>query len=319
MIDDRMKRRRLRELIREGRLVVAPGAHEGLTAKLIERAGFPAVYMTGSGVANTLLGVPDVGLITLTEMTWVARCIATAVEVPVIADADTGYGNAINVRRTIREYELAGVAGIHLEDQVSPKRCGHIAGKELVSAEEMVGKLRAAVDARTDPDFLLIARTDARGPAGLDEAIRRARLYVEAGADMVFPDALLSEEELTRFAAAVPGPKMMNMGGYATTRTTPKLPLETVERMGYNLVIFPLAVVRAGTRAMWDFLVGLKARGTAFEVEHIEGLKGHLVENWYEFSGIGEIRRLEGKYLPAPMVEQKYAGGRGYRPDRPGP
>jgi 2-methylisocitrate lyase-like PEP mutase family enzyme len=314
MTDDRTKRRHFREMIRKGTLIVAPGAHDGLTARLIERAGFPAVYMTGSGVANTLLGAPDVGLVTLTEMTWMARCIATAVGVPVVADADTGYGNAINVMRTVREYELTGVAGIHLEDQVSPKRCGHIAGKELIPADEMVGKIRAAVAARTDPDFVLIARTDARGPAGLDEAIRRANLYAEAGADMVFPDALLAEEEFARFAAAVPHPKMMNMGGYATKRTTRKMALPAVERLGYNLVIFPLAVVRAGVRAMWDFLGGLRAGGTAFEVEHIEGLRGHPVENWYEFSGIGEVRRLEEQYLPAAAVEQKYSGGQGYRP-----
>ncbi len=314
MTDDRTRRKHLRALIAGGRLIVAPGAHNGLTAKLIERAGFPAVYMTGSGVSNTLLGEPDVGLLTLTEMTMVARCIAAAVEVPVIADADTGYGNAINVRRTVREYERAGVAGIHLEDQVSPKRCGHIVGKELIPAEEMVGKLKAAADARTDPDFLLIARTDARGPAGLDEAIRRANLYAEAGADMVFPDALLSVEEFERFAASVPGPKMMNMGGYAARRTTPKMPLETVERIGFNLVIFPLAVVRAGVRAEWDFLCGLKQKGTAYEVEHIEGLKGHPVESWYEFTGIREIRRLEEKYLPASVVTGKYTGGQGFMP-----
>ena len=314
MTDDRTKRKHLRAMIAERRLIVAPGADNGMAAKLIERAGFPAVYMTGSGVSNTLLGAPDVGLLTLTEMTLVARCIASAVEVPVVSDADTGYGNAINVIRTVREYEKAGIAGIHMEDQVSPKRCGHIAGKELISAEEMVGKIKAAADARTDPDFLLIARTDARGPAGLDEAIRRANLYAEAGADMVFPDALLSVEEFERFAASVPHPKMMNMGGYAAKRTTPKIPLEKVEQMGFNLVIFPLAAVRAGVRAVWDFLVGFKQRGTAFEEEYIAGLKGHPVESWYEFTGIGEIKRLEEKYLPADVVTQKYTGGQGYRP-----
>ncbi len=314
MTDARSKRRRLRDLIAARSLIVAPGAHHGLAAKLIERAGFPAVYMTGSGVSNTLLGEPDVGLLTLTEMTLVARCLASAVEVPVIADADTGYGNAINVMRTVREYEASGVAAIHIEDQVSPKRCGHIVGKELISAEEMVGKLKAAADARTDPDFVLIARTDARGPVGLEEAIRRANLYLEAGADMVFPDALLSVEEFERFAAGVPGPKMMNMGGYAAKRTTPKIPLDVVERIGFNVVIFPLAVVRAGVRAMWDFLEGLKARGTAHEVEYIDGLRGHIVESWYEFTGIGEVRRLEERYLPEAAVSAKYTGGQGYRP-----
>ena len=244
MRDAKEKRRELREKLASDRLMVAPGAHNALVAKLIEDAGFPAVYMTGSGVVNTLLGQPDVGLVTQSEMTAMAHHLAEAVDVPVISDADTGYGNAINVMRTVREFESAGVAAIHIEDQINPKRCGHIVGKELVSAEEMIGKLKAAVDARRDPDFVLIARTDARGPAGLDEAIARANRYHEAGADVVFPDALLSEEEIRRFAAEVPCSKMMNMGGYAVKRTTPKLPLETVEEIGFNLVIFPLAVLR---------------------------------------------------------------------------
>ena len=314
MLDDRSKRRKFREMIKTGRLIVAPGAHNGLAAKLIERAGFDAVYMTGSGVANTLLGVPDVGLLTQTEMTFMASCMARAVDIPVIADADTGYGNAISVMRTIREFEASGVAGVHMEDQVAPKRCGHIVGKELIPAEEMIGKIRAAVDARTDPDFMLIARTDARGPVGLDEAIRRANLYAEAGADMVFPDALLSEDEFARFAAAVRAPKMMNMGGYSVKRTTPKLPLETVEKIGFNFVIYPLAVVRAGVRAELDFLQGLKARGTAFEIDYIEGLKGHPTEGWYEFTGIGDIKALEEKYLPVDAMAAKYAAGRGHMP-----
>lgn len=314
MNDAHSKRKRLREMIGSGKLVVAPGAHNALTAKLIEEAGFPAVYMTGSGVANTLLAQPDVGLVTLDEMVMMAGYLADAVSVPVVSDADTGYGNAINVLRTVRQFEKAGVAGIHLEDQMNPKRCGHILGKELIPAEEMAGKLEAAVDARTDPEFLIIARTDARGPAGLDEAIRRANLYLKAGADMVFPDALLSEEEFRRFAAEVPGPKMMNMGGYAKERTTPKLPLETVESIGFNLVIFPLAVIRAGVRAMHDFLEGFRQRGTAYEVDYIAGLQGHPTENWYEFTGISAIRRLEERYLAASTLESKYRTGAGYRP-----
>ena len=240
MRDAKEKRRDLRKKLASDGLVVAPGAHNALAAKLIEEAGFPAVYMTGSGVVNTLLGQPDVGLITQSEMTAMAHYLAEAVDVPVISDADTGYGNAINVMRTVREFESAGVAAIHIEGQINPKRCGHVVGKELISAEEMIGKLKAAVDARRDPDFVIISRTDARGPAGLDEAIAQANRYHEAGADVVFPDALLSEEELRRFAAEVPCPKMMNMGGYAVKRTTPKLPLETVEEIGFNLVIFPL-------------------------------------------------------------------------------
>jgi len=308
------KRRRLREMVASGTLVVAPGAHNGLAAKMIEAAGFPAVYMSGSGVANTLLGSPDVGLTTLTEVTLVARCMAQATTVPLIADSDSGYGNAINVFRTVREYESTGAAAIHIEDQSFPKRCGNIAGKVLIPLEEMVGKIRAAQDARTDPDFMIVARTDARSITNFEEAIERGKAYAEAGADMVFPDALHSVVEHERFAAEVPGPKLMNMGGYAAVRTTPKIPLADVQAMGWSVVIFPLAVTRAGAVAMWDFLAGLKAGGTAFEAEHIEGLKGHPLENWYEFTGVGAVREMEDDYMPAAEVEKRYAGQAGYMP-----
>lgn len=180
---------RLRELL-AGDLVVAPGAYDALSARLVEAAGFPAVYMTGFGTTASLLGRPDVGLLTMTEMVQAASRIRSVVEVPVIADADPGYGNALNVIRTVREYEAAGVAAIHLEDQVAPKRCGHLEGKRVVPASTMADRLRAAVAARSDPDFLLIARTDARAVEGLDAAIDRARRYREAGADMLFVEAL---------------------------------------------------------------------------------------------------------------------------------
>ena len=313
MSDAGAKRRVLRAMLGSGKLAAAPGAYNALAARLVEAAGFPAVYMTGAGVANTLLGKPDVGLLTLGEMTMMAHYVAEAVTVPVISDADTGYGNAINVIRTVHEFEAAGVAAIHLEDQASPKRCGHIQGKELVSCEEMEGKIRAAADARRDPAFVIIARTDARGPAGLDAAIERANRYREAGADMTFPDALLSEDEFATFARSVPGPKMMNMGGYAARRTTPKMPLEFLQELGFDLAIFPLAMLRAGARAARDFLAGLKARGAAFELEHLETLKGDPMENWYEFIGIGGVRALEARYLPADHVDRKYEG-EGYRP-----
>ena len=313
MNDASAKRRALRAMLGSGALAAAPGAYNALAARLVEEAGFPAVYMTGSGVATSLLGKPDVGLLTLGEMTMMAHYIAEAVDVPVISDADTGYGNAINVIRAVREFEAAGVAAIHLEDQVSPKRCGHIQGKELVSCEEMEGKIRAAVDARRDPGFVIIARTDARGPAGLAAAIERANRYREAGADMVFPDALLSAEEFAAFARSVPGPRMMNMGGYAARRTTPKMPLEFLEEIGFSVAVFPLAMLRAGARAARDFLEGLKARGTAFEREHLETLRGHPMENWYEFTGIGEVLALETRYLPQTLMDRKYEG-EGYRP-----
>ena len=318
MNDASTKRKALRTLLAAGRLAAVPGAWNALSARLVEEAGFPAVYMTGSGVATTLLGKPDVGLLTMGEMTTMAHYLAEAASIPVISDADTGYGNAINVIRTVQEFEAAGVAAIHLEDQVNPKRCGHIQGKELVPCEEMEGKLRAAADARRDTGLVLIARTDARGPAGLDEAIERANRYREAGADMTFPDALLSEEEYEAFARAVPGPKMMNMGGYAARRTTPKMPLGLLERFGFNVAVFPLAMLRAGARAERDFLEGLRARGTDFEREHLETLKGHPMENWYEFTGIGRIRALEARYLPAERMERKYEG-EGYRPEAGSP
>ena len=318
MGDARSKRKALRTLLASGRLAAVPGAWNALSARLVEEAGFPAVYMTGSGVATTLLGKPDVGLLTMGEMTTMAHYLAEAVSIPLISDADTGYGNAINVIRTVQEFEAAGAAAIHLEDQVNPKRCGHIQGKELVPREEMEGKLRAAADARRDTGLVIIARTDARGPAGLDEAIERANRYREAGADVAFPDALLSEEEYEAFARAVPGPKMMNMGGYAARRTTPKMPLEFLERIGFNVAVFPLATLRAGARAERDFLEGLRARGTDFEREHLETLKGHPMENWYEFTGIGRIRALEARYLPADWMERKYEG-EGYRPEAGSP
>jgi methylisocitrate lyase len=313
-----LRRRQLREQLAAPGIVVAPGADNGMTARLVEAAGFPAVYMTGSGVANSLTGKPDVGLLTLTETAMMARFMIEATGLPVICDADDGYGNAINVIRTVREFEAVGASAVQIEDQVSPKRCGSIAGKDVISAEDMVGKIQAALDARgigpCEERMLLIARTDARGPHGIDEAIRRGQLYAAAGADVVFPDALLSVQEYARFAAEVPGPKMFNMGGYAKARTTPKLPIEEVQHMGYGLVIFPLASIRAGVRAQIDFLAGLRDRGTEHEIEHIAALDGHPVENWYEFSGINTVRSLEARYLDPDQIANRYETAAGYQP-----
>ena len=308
-------RRSLRGLLEEERLLVAPGAHNGLSARLIAEAGFPLVYMSGSGVANTLTGRADVGLLTMSEMVSMARHVTEACGVPVVSDADTGYGNAINVMRTVREFESAGVSAIHIEDQVSPKRCGSLAGKEVIPAEEMVGKIRAALDARSSPEFLIIARTDARGAVSFDEAVRRGRLYREAGADLVFPDALLSEHEYASFARSVPGPKVFNMGGYGKRQTTPKLPLVSVEEMGYSIVIFPLAALRAGVKAYRDFLQGLRQSGVSYEVEYIRDvLASDPVHNWYEFTGAGEIRQLEERYMDRDLLARKYADTAGHVP-----
>lgn len=227
--------RELRNRLREDRMTVAPGAYDCITARLIERAGFGAVYMTGAGTAATL-GYPDYGLVTLTEMADNAGRIATAVTLPVIADADTGYGNELNAVRTVREYERRGVAGLHIEDQGFPKKCGHLDDKVIVPLEEYLAKVRAVAAARRDPDFVLIARTDSRAVAGFEEAIRRANAALAAGADVAFVEAPRTLEEVRAVPRLVEGPCLFNMvwGG-----KTPEVGLDDVEAMGYKLAILP--------------------------------------------------------------------------------
>jgi 2-methylisocitrate lyase-like PEP mutase family enzyme len=228
---------RLRQLLRQPQLVVAPGVYDAITARLAQQAGFPAVYMTGAGVSASL-GYPDYGLLTMSEMVERAGVIARSVTVPLVSDADTGYGNELNVTRTVREFEARGVAAIHIEDQVSPKRCGHLDGKVLVSADEFVSKIRAAVAARRDADFTVIARTDARTVTGLDDAIARANAALQAGADLAFVESPLSREEVEAIPRRVNGPCLLNVvqGG-----KTPVFDLREVEQMGYRLAIVPAA------------------------------------------------------------------------------
>jgi 2-methylisocitrate lyase-like PEP mutase family enzyme len=231
---------RIRELLRRNGMVVAPGAYDCITARLIERAGFDAVYMTGAGTAATL-GYPDFGLVTMSEMVANAGRIAAAVNLPVVADADTGYGNELNVVRTVREYETAGVAGIHIEDQGFPKKCGHLEDKEIVSREDWLAKIRAAASARRSPEFLVIARTDSRAVAGFDEAVARANAALAAGADMTFVEAPQSMEEVAAVPRLVNGPCLLNVvrGG-----KTPDLDLGEAERMGYKLAIVPGLLIK---------------------------------------------------------------------------
>jgi methylisocitrate lyase len=253
------KTKHLRDLLKKG-TVVAPGAFNAITAKLIERAGFEVIYISGAGIVNGLTGFPDIGLLTMTEVVAQARYIADAVEVPVIADADTGYGEALNVIRTVQEFERAGIAGIHIEDQISPKRCGHLPGKQLISVEAMVEKLRAAVEARADPDFLIIARTDARGVTGVEDAVERAKRYVDAGADMIFPEALETAEEFTMFAESVRDvPLLANMTEFGKS---PYLTVEAFASMGYRMVIFPMTAFRVAMKAIEEMLVELREKGT---------------------------------------------------------
>lgn len=282
-------RKRLRTLLSGGSYVIAPGAYDALSARLIEEAGFGAVYLTGGGFSRSN-GYPDMGLLTMTEIVqWISR-VVDAVSIPVIADADNGYGNAVNVVRTVREFERAGVAAFHLEDQVAPKKCGHYEGKEVVPAAEMIGKLRAAVDTRRDGDLVIIARTDARAVAGLDEAIDRANAYLEAGADLAFVEAPQNVEELTRIPRDVRGPVMVNIfeGG-----KTPVVPATDLEKMGFCLGIYPSQVQRAAIRAAREVLAALKADGDTRKVEHLLA----TFEDREKAVGTPHWRALEARYL----------------------
>jgi len=254
--------RRLRELIARG-TVVLPGAFNALTAMQIERAGFGAVYVSGAGIAAAR-GLPDIGLLSMAEVVADAGTIAQAVAIPALADADTGYGPPLSVMRTVQAFEQAGLAGLHLEDQESPKKCGHLPDKRLVSVAEMAQKIDAAVEARRDPDFLIVARTDARAVEGLDGAIKRARAYVDAGADAIFPEALESAEEFKAFAQAlkkegVTVPLVANMTEFGKT---PYLTVKEFEALGYRLVLFPVTALRVAARAIEALLEELKSLGT---------------------------------------------------------
>lgn len=248
--------RRLREAM-SAAPVVLPGVFSPFVARITERLGFQAVYLSG-GALSAGSGVPDIGLLGLTEFVEEARRIVAATRLPLICDADTGFGEALNVERTVRQFESAGVAGIHLEDQAMPKRCGHLSGKTLIDSPAMAAKLRAAVAARTDPDFVIIARTDARGVTGFQDAVDRARHYLDAGADLIFPEALETAEEFARFAELVPAPLLANMTEFGKS---PNLDATTLGAMGYRLILFPLTAFRVAMRAAEEMLTKLLASG----------------------------------------------------------
>lgn len=304
MIEEKMGKR-LRERLQEEKILVAPGAHDVLTARIIEKVGFEAIYMTGYGTSASLLGKPDVGLLTMTEMVQRASNMADAVGIPVIADGDTGYGNAVNVMRIVREYEKAGVACIQLEDQVAPKKCGHMLGREIVSEEEMVGKIKAAVDARRNPDDLMImARTDARTNWGLDAAIERGLAYQEAGAEILFIESVESEEEMRRVTSSFKVPVLANM---LENGRTPIRPADELQRIGYDLVIFCVASIYIAAKAVWDLMTELKRTGTTL------GMFNKMI-TFHDFNkliGLSEIRQIEKIYGTGRVVdepEQQAAG-----------
>jgi carboxyvinyl-carboxyphosphonate phosphorylmutase len=291
---------RLRQLLAGPNLLVAPGAYDALSARLIAQAGFPAVYLTGFGTAASVLGQPDVGLLTMSEMVARASALASVVgDLPLIADADTGYGNPINVRRTIREYERAGVAGLHIEDQVWPKKCGHMEGKQVIPMDEMAQKVRAAVDARQDPDFVIIARTDANAVNGLEDALRRGRAYREAGADIIFIEAPRSIEELQAIAQAFPDtPLLFN---WAESGKTPLLTLHEIHTLGFKLVIFPVSLLFAATHAMLALLEVLKQGETPAPFSS----RMVTFSQFTQHIGLPEIQDLERRYgVKPPTVDR---------------
>ena len=282
---------RLRALLESGQTIVAPGAFDPLAARLVEEAGFPAVYMTGFGTSAALIGRPDVGLLTMTEMAGNAGRIAACVDIPVIADADTGYGNPLNVIRTVGAYEAAGVAGIHIEDQVAPKKCGHMEGKQVIPAREMAEKVRAAVEARAQPEFVIIARTDARAVEGLAAAIERGRLYRAAGADVLFIEAVVSEAEAEEVARAFPDvPLLFN---WAEGGKTPPIGLDRLTELGYRIVIFPIGTLLAATAAMRRILREIARAGSpAAAMDELPSFGEFL-----DFIGLPEVRNIEQRYI----------------------
>jgi 2,3-dimethylmalate lyase len=287
----------LRSLLLRERPLLAPGCYDALSARLVEDAGFSAAYMTGFGSTAGLLARPDVGLLTMSEMVDNARRIVEAIDIPLIADADTGYGNPVNVVRTVSEYERAGVAAIHLEDQVMPKKCGHMEGKQVIPAREMVEKVRAAVDARRSRDFLIIARTDAAAGEGLEAAIERGHLYHEAGADLLFIEAPRSEDEIATVAETFRGvPLLFN---YAEGGKTPPLDLQRLAELGFAVVIFPLSTLLAATGAMRAVLERIRLDGTPRAALHeLPSFAGFL-----DMIGLPEVKNLENRYA-AEEVQQ---------------
>lgn len=280
---------KLRQMLQEPGIVAAPGAYDCLTARLIQQAGFPAVYMTGAGTSVAKLGYPDLALATASEMIANAAEIAAAVEVPVIADADTGYGSILNVQRTIRQYERAGVAAVHIEDQEFPKRCGHLDNKRVIPTADMAQKIRAAVDARTDQDFVLIVRTDALAGTGWDDTMRRCEEYINAGADALFIEALRTPEEAEQVARTFNLPLLYN---FVETGKSPLIPVQELERLGFKLVIFPVSALLTVSKVVANLMRELRQRGTT----------AHLMDNMvrleecFEIVGLSEMLAQDARY-----------------------
>ena len=280
---------RFRKMLREPDIIVAPGAYDCLTAAIIQQAGFPAVYMTGAGTSVARLGYPDLALATLTEMLANAADIVAAVQVPVIADADTGYGGVLNVRRTVAGYQRAGVAAIHIEDQEFPKRCGHLDNKRVIPQGDMVQKIRAAVDARTDQDFTIIVRTDALAVTGWDDCMRRCEAYIDAGADLLFVEALRTPEQAERAVKSFDVPLLYN---FVETGKSPLIPAPELEQLGFKVVIFPASALLTVCRAVTDLMQQLRELGTT---SHLLDRMVSL-EDCFNIVGLTEMLSLDASY-----------------------
>jgi 2-methylisocitrate lyase-like PEP mutase family enzyme len=288
--------------------IVAPGVHDPYCARIAEKLGFDTLYMGGAATSMSKLGLADFGLATATEVQANARYITSITDLPLIADSDNGYGNALNTMRTVKDYIRAGVAGIHIEDQVIPKRCGHLKGKMVVSLDEMVGKIRAAkkVIKEEDPDFVLIARTDARGAVGggLDDAVERLKACYRAGADLVFADGLTSKKELETICSETGAPTVFH-----PTAISPRLSVEECHEMGVALMIYPFASLHASAVAVWDFLAQLKKEGTRAQVKFEQKNGDHPLSDLrklFDLGGLRELQAYEKEFIPAEEVKAKY-------------
>ena len=282
----------LKKMILERKALVVPGAYDALSAKLIEKTGFKALQVSGFGVAGAFLGKPDVGLLTFTEMLLVTRNIVKAVEIPVMADGDTGFGNVINLIRTVEEFESIGCAGINIEDQTFPKRCGHLDGKSVISIDEMVSKIKAAVDTRKDPDFIINARTDAASIYGIDEAIKRGNAYANAGADLIFVEAIRGKSDVEKAVRSIDAPISINLFDAIQGGKTTLIGMEDLKSLGVARVSIPVGTVFAATRGVKDYLEALLKRGVLFGEKEL----AVSFDEWKSLLEIDKIFTLEKKY-----------------------
>jgi 2-methylisocitrate lyase-like PEP mutase family enzyme len=305
------KARRLRELLRDARPLVSPGVYDGYSVRLVEAMGFKTAATTGSGLSNTRLVQPDIGILSLLENVDAVRAIARSVDIPVTSDADTGYGNAVTVYHTVQYFEEAGVVGVNLEDQVMPKRCGHMRGKEVVSTAEMCKKIEAATKARKDPDFVINARTDSIATHGIDEAVRRAKAYAAAGADMIYPDAIRGEDDIARIVEAVPEtPVQINMGfGVRSRPTSPLIPLKRLKALGVARVSAPRMLTAAAIMGMRKALEAMQQSiATGEAVDRPDLLVG--IEDITDLMGYAHIAELEQAFMLEEDLERRYGEDR---------